>query len=274
MSTAYINGDQAGQRTSGRARVSESARVSDGWLQSARARPSCQIPPETQPSVTACRRVHISLPRLRPCQDGRVVMDPRDALSDEELLRRFNQGDETAFERLVRRYEQALFNFILRSTRDPDQAAELLQEVFLKVVQKSGEFQHHSKVSTWLYTIARNLCIDTSRKMVFRRHRSLDAPSGAEEDGGLIERVASPGTATDRSVIAKDVAARIGEAVDALPEEQREVFLMRELQGMPFKEIADVLSIPENTVKSRMRYALEKLRLELDEYKDLAKAAP
>jgi RNA polymerase sigma-70 factor (ECF subfamily) len=197
-----------------------------------------------------------------------MVMDPRDALSDEELLRRFNQGDETAFERLVHRYEQALFNFILRSTRDPDQAAELLQEVFLKVVQKSGEFQHQSKVSTWLYTIARNLCIDTSRKMVFRRHRSLDAPAGTEDDAALVDRIASPGTATDRSAIGKDVGLRIEEAVDALPEEQREVFLMRELQGMPFKEIADVLGIPENTVKSRMRYALERLQRALAEYEN------
>lgn len=198
-----------------------------------------------------------------------MVMDPRDALSDEELLRRFNQGDELAFERLVHRYEQPLFNFILRSTRDPDQAAELLQEVFLKVVQKSGEFQHQSKVSTWLYTIARNLCIDTSRKMVFRRHRSLDAPgTNNEDDAALVERVASPGTATDRSAIGKDLGLRIEEAVEALPEEQREVFLMRELQGMPFKDIADVLCIPENTVKSRMRYALERLQRALSEYED------
>ena len=69
-----------------------------------------------------------------------MVMDPRDALNDEELLRRFNQGDELAFERLVNRHERALFNFILRSTRDPDQAAELLQEVFLKVIQNPASF--------------------------------------------------------------------------------------------------------------------------------------
>ncbi len=198
-------------------------------------------------------------------------MDPRDSVSDEDLLRRFNQGDDTAFEVLVRRFERPLYNFILRSTRDAEQAAELLQEVFLRVVQRSGEFQGHSKVGTWLYTIARNLCIDTSRKMAYRRHRSLDAPTGGGDDGegqALIDRVASPVAPSDRNVIGQDVAVRIQAAVDALPEEQREVFLMREIQNMPFKDIADVLGVPENTVKSRMRYALERLQRALAEYED------
>jgi len=198
-------------------------------------------------------------------------MDPRDSVSDEELLRRFNQGDDTAFEVLVRRFERPLYNFILRSTRDAEQAAELLQEVFLRVVQRSSEFQGHSKVGTWLYTIARNLCIDTSRKMAFRRHRSLDAPTGGGDDGegqALIDRVASPVAPSDRNIIGQDVALRIQAAVDALPEEQREVFLMREIQNMPFKDIADVLGVPENTVKSRMRYALERLQRALVEYED------
>jgi RNA polymerase sigma-70 factor (ECF subfamily) len=198
-------------------------------------------------------------------------MDPRDSVSDEDLLRRFNQGDEGAFEVLVRRLERPLFNFILRSTRDADQAAELLQEVFLKVVQRAGEFQGQSKVSTWVYTIARNLCIDTSRKMAFRRHRSLDAPSSGGEDGDaqpLLDRIPSAVAASDRSVIAQDLSARIQAAVEALPDEQREVFLMREVQNMPFKEIAEVLGVPENTVKSRMRYALERLQRALAEYED------
>jgi RNA polymerase sigma-70 factor (ECF subfamily) len=201
-------------------------------------------------------------------------MDPRDAVPDEELLRRFNHGDEAAFEVLVRRFERPLYNFILRSTRDGEQAAELLQEVFLRVVQRAGEFQGQSKVSTWLYTIARNLCIDTSRKMAFRRHRSLDAPSGGADDGegqALMDRIASPVAASDRNVIAQDLSVRITAAVEALPDEQREVFLMREVQNMPFKDIAEVLGVPENTVKSRMRYALERLQRALVEYEDYVK---
>jgi len=153
-----------------------------------------------------------------------VVMDPRDSVSDEDLLRRFNQGDDSAFEVLVRRFERPLYNFILRSTRDAEQASELLQEVFLRVVQRSGEFQGQSKVGTWLYTMPRNLCIDTSRKMAFGRHLSLDPPSPGGDEGdapALLDRIASPVAGSDRAVIGQDLQARIQVAVEALPEEQR-----------------------------------------------------
>lgn len=195
-----------------------------------------------------------------------------DDLSDEELLRRFNEGDADAFEVLVRRYERPLYNFILRSVRRRERADELLQDVFLKVVQRSGDFKGNSKLSTWLYTIARNLCIDHSRKMVFRRHKSLDAPgrSGGDSDEGptLLERTAADGPTADRAAIAQDLQRRIAEAVEELPEEQREVFLLRQVQGMAFKDIADVVGVPENTIKSRMRYALERLQRALAEYQD------
>ena len=196
--------------------------------------------------------------------------DPNET-SDEELLRRFNEGDPDAFEALVRRYERPLYNFILRSVRKKERADELLQDVFLKVVQRSSDFKGNSKLSTWLYTIARNLCIDHSRKMVFRRHRSLDAPgrSGDSEEGPtLLDRTAADGPTADRAAIARDLQRRIAEAVEELPEEQKEVFLMRQVQGMAFKEIADVVGVPENTIKSRMRYALERLQRALSEYQD------
>lgn len=189
--------------------------------------------------------------------------------SDEELLRRFNEGDADGFERLMLRYERPLYNFILRSVHRRERADELLQDVFMKVLQRSGEFKGNSKFSTWLYTIARNLCIDDSRKMVFRRHKSLDAPSRSDEDGpSLLDRTAASELGADRQAIAKDLQARISSAVEELPEEQREVFLMRQVQGMAFKDIADVIGVPENTVKSRMRYALERLQRALEEYRD------
>lgn len=196
--------------------------------------------------------------------------DPHET-SDEELLRRFNEGDAGAFEALVRRYERPLYNFILRSVRRRDRTDELLQDVFLKVVQRSGDFKGNSKFSTWLYTIARNLCIDHSRKMVFRRHKSLDAPgrSGDSEEGPtLLDRTASDGPTADRAAIAQDLQRRIADAVEELPEEQKEVFLMRQVQGLAFKEIAEVVGVPENTIKSRMRYALERLQRALSEYQD------
>lgn len=198
-------------------------------------------------------------------------MTEDDEVSDEELLRRFNEGDADAFQALMRRFERPLYNFILRSVRRQDRAEELLQDVFMKVLQRSSDFKGNAKLSTWLYAIARNLCIDHSRKMVFRRHKSLDAPgrsNSSDEGPTLLERTASDDPGAHRAAIAEDLRLRIAVAVEELPEEQKEVFLMRQVQGMPFKDIAGVVGVPENTVKSRMRYALERLQRALAEYQD------
>jgi RNA polymerase sigma-70 factor (ECF subfamily) len=202
-----------------------------------------------------------------------VVRPTWDGTTDEELLRRFGEGDPRAFEELMRRYQRPIYNFILRSVRDPEQASELVQETFLRVVQRSGDFLGGSKVSTWMYTIARNLCIDNSRKMVFRRHRSLDAPMGSDEGEGrsMLDTVAATTAGADREAIGTDIKARLVAAVDELPDEQREVFLLRELQNLAFKDIAEIIGVPENTVKSRMRYALERLQRALSEYEDYVK---
>lgn len=190
--------------------------------------------------------------------------------SDEALLGRFNDGDAAAFEVLLERYRRPIYNFLLRSTRDPVSAQDLLQDVFLRVVQSSGNFQRQSKFSTWLYTIARNLSVDASRKRALRRHPSLD---GNPREGGptLGDRAPNPGPAPDRRLLSKDAGERIAAAVEALPQEQREVFLMRQLQHLPFRDIAEVVGVPENTVKSRMRYALERLQAALAEYEDYAR---
>jgi RNA polymerase sigma-70 factor (ECF subfamily) len=191
-------------------------------------------------------------------------------LPDEVLLRQFCAGDAEAFESLLNRYERPLFNFILRQVGERTRSEELLQDAFLRVIERASEFKGESKFSTWLYTIARNLCIDESRKMVFRRHKSLDAAvPGQDGDGpSLLDRTAGNEAGADRASIARELQPQIAAAVEALPEEQREVFLMRELQQMPFKDIALVVGVPENTVKSRMRYALERLQAALAEYAD------
>lgn len=196
-----------------------------------------------------------------------------EGLSDEELLACFNDGDAGAFEVLLARYRRPIYNFILRSVRDREKAEDLLQEVFLKIIQRSQDFQGKSKFSTWLYTIARNLCIDTSRKMVFRRHQSLDSPgrSRDETSAPMVERVPGKEPNVDRDAIAKELQGQIAMAVEELPLDQKDVFLMRQVQGLPFKEIAAIVGVPENTVKSRMRYALERLQEALSDYQDYAR---
>ena len=184
--------------------------------------------------------------------------------ADEVLLAAYREGDSAAFEMLLGRYRGPLFNFLLRSARDRGRAEELYQDVWMKVIERCDEFRGDAKFSTWLYTIARNLCIDHQRKMKFRGHASLDAPQ-ASSGQPIGERVSSFGPSTEQLAAGRLVGERIAHAVEGLPDEQREVFLLRQLQGLAFKEIAQVVGVPANTVKSRMRYALERLQQTLSD---------
>jgi RNA polymerase sigma-70 factor (ECF subfamily) len=178
--------------------------------------------------------------------------------SDERLMLRFQGGDARAFEALVRRHRTPVFSFLLRLTGDRGRAEDLCQEAFLKVVKAAAGWEERARFSTWLYAIARNLAVDESRRMAFRRADPLDAPErrGAEP--------ASDDPGPDRAADAALVRPKLEAALAALPPEQREVFLLREHAGLRFSEIAEVTGTPENTVKSRMRYALEALRERLE----------
>ena len=202
------------------------------------------------------------------------MSSPRTDPTDESLMIRFQSGDRAAFTVLVRRHQGPLFNFALRYLRSSPVAEEVVQDAFVRVVQNAAEFKHEARFSTWLYTIARNLCIDQIRKRALRRHPSLDEPKKAEEGDGptLGEQTADGKASVERAVVSLEIRERVASAIDALPEEQREVFLMREVSNLPFKEIAGIVGVSENTVKSRMRYALERLQEALSEFEEYARA--
>jgi RNA polymerase sigma-70 factor (ECF subfamily) len=191
-------------------------------------------------------------------------------------MMRFQGGDRDAFAALVRRHKNAVYNFVVRQVRVPSVAEDLVQDVFVKVVQSAGDFKHEARFSTWAYAIARNVCIDHLRKMSLRRHPSLDQHVSQDDADGptLGERTADsrPGASVERAAIGTELGQLIARAVENLPPDQREVFLLREIANIPFKEIAEITSVPENTVKSRMRYALERLQEALAEYEDYARA--
>lgn len=199
----------------------------------------------------------------------------REEVTDEVLMMRFQSGDRAAFVTLVRRHKTAIYNFVLRQVRVGSVAEDLVQDVFVKVVQNAADFKHEARFTTWAYAIARNLCIDHLRKMTHRRHPSLDQAASGDDDGPTLgERMADtrPETSAERTAIGEDIGRRITAAVERLPPEQREVFLLREIGNVPFKDIAEITGVPENTVKSRMRYALERLQEALAEYEDYARA--
>jgi RNA polymerase sigma-70 factor (ECF subfamily) len=187
----------------------------------------------------------------------------------------YQAGDLRAFERLLARHERPIWNFIRRFTSDGAAAEDLLQEVFLRVVKSAGEWRRTAKFSTWVYAIARNLCVDQSRRAVHRQASSLDGPLRADPESTetLHDRLAAPQQLADAQASDRQAADRIDAAIAALPEDQREVFLLREVMELPFAEIAAVVGVSEPTVKSRMRYALEKLRQALIDLREVAPAA-
>lgn len=192
---------------------------------------------------------------------------PYEEQSDEELMLGYADGDARAFEVLLRRHEKPVFNFIYRSVGRKDIAEELLQDVFLRVIRNASSYQQSAKFTTWLYTIARNICIDRSRKKG-GKELSLDQPVGDDDKSTFLDHVvdgsSQMATDYDRDVFRQ----RLEQALAKLPDEQREVFVMREISDLKFREIAEILDIPVPTVKSRMRYALEALRGHLSEYAD------
>ncbi len=200
-------------------------------------------------------------------------MTPRTDISDEALMIRYQRGDKGAFTALVRRHQTALYNFAFRQLRLQSAAEDVVQEAFVRVVQNAADFKHEARFTTWVYAITRNLCIDQLRKRALRRHASLDDSRSGEEGGPTLgEQTADSRASVEREATGSELKDRIVGALDTLPDEQREVFLLREIAGLPFKEIAEVTGIAENTVKSRMRYALERLQEALAEYEEYSRA--
>ena len=181
-------------------------------------------------------------------------------------MERYRDGQTGCFEVLVRRHQGPVFRFFLRHVGDVETAEDLTQETFIRVVHNRAAFRTGAKFTTWVYTIARNLSVDEMRKRRYRRHRSLDEPLGRRDgDPGrtLGDLVGDPQAKTDMQAGDLEMRTVLESAIGKLPKEQREVFTLREMSGLSFQEIAEVVGCNENTVKSRMRYALERLHAAL-----------
>ena len=195
--------------------------------------------------------------------------------TDEMLMVRYQRGERTAFAELVRRHNRPIYNFVLRQLRVPSVAEDVTQDVFMRLVQNAAEFKHEARFSTWLYTIARNLCIDQLRKLSHRRHASLDQQVGNQPYAQLLGDTISdpsPLSNAEHNALSSEVRSSIVRAVDSLPDDQREVFLLREVASLPFRDIAEITGVGENTVKSRMRYALDRLKDALSDFEEYARA--
>ena len=172
--------------------------------------------------------------------------------ADEELMLAYRDGDAAAFERLYARHKGPLYRFVLRSLPDRALAEELYQEAWIRVIEARGRYQVEARFKTWLYTIAHNLLVDHWRK------RGLSLVALEEED--------AVGEALDpaRQAEARDDLRRLLAALQALPPAQREAFLLHEEAGMSVAEIAAATGSNEEAAKSRLRYAMSKLKQAID----------
>ena len=181
--------------------------------------------------------------------------------SDEALVLRYRRGDVAAFDALVDRHGPSVYRFLARYLHDHGRAEDLAQECWMRFIGAAPRWTERAPFRIWLFTVARNLAADEARRMTHGRHTSLDAEAGR----GTVRTVAAGGRSPEDAALDHALQSALRVAIAALPPEQREVFLLREYEGVAFAEIAEITGAPVPTVKSRMRYALEALRRRLGE---------
>lgn len=184
-------------------------------------------------------------------------------LADHEIVQLVVEGQQEAYKLLVERYQGRVFRVAYGLMRNREDAREVCQEAFIKAYRNLPNFRRDSSFYTWIYRITVNLGIDQKRKAYRSRETNLDearlTPDQAHHTGP--RPMPGPG----QSLVRKQLAGRIGEAIASLPEDQRQVIILREVQGLSYKEIAETTGIAEGTVMSRLFYARKKLQSLLED---------
>ena len=174
--------------------------------------------------------------------------------SDEQLMLAYAGGDAAAFEALYTRHKGPLYRFVLRSAKGEAQAEEIFQEVWMRAIEARGRYRPEAKFTTWLYTIAHNRMVDHWRA------KGLSLVSLDHEERAAVEPVAPPSAEPHANLEASRTAARLAEAIAALPLVQREALLMHLEGELSVAQLAAATGSNEEAAKSRLRYAIAKLK--------------
>lgn len=181
---------------------------------------------------------------------------PSSAQRERDLVDRHRRGDEQAFEEFYQQFSGMIYNLTLRYSGNPELARDLSQEVLLRIYRSLGKFKGRSSLKTWTYRVCINLC----RSRLGRR--TLDTYSLTRESGAEIE-LTDPRRGPEERAIARSEVVRLGEALPRIDPVYREALLLRDLEGLSYQEIAEVLNVPIGTVRSRIARGRERLRREL-----------
>ena len=185
-------------------------------------------------------------------------------IDDSVLVQQCRLGNTTAMERLILKYQSRIYNVILKICANVDDAAELTQETFVKIIENIDRFERRSSFYTWAFRIAVNLTINYCKRNVKLGFSSLDTTSNGEQDDarGALKEILRDESSPDPARIAenKELCELIIKSLMKLDDEQRAVIVLRDIEQMSYKEIADVLELELGTVKSRLSRARKNLR--------------
>lgn len=181
------------------------------------------------------------------------------ATTDDELVRRFKGGDLTAFSEIVKRYQDRVFTLCLRWLGEREAAEETTQDVFLALYRSLHEFRGESQLSTWIFRVATNHCKNRRMYRIRRahdRHEPLDAP-GTED--APPRQIPDAGPGTDAGLHRSEAEEILAKGLAQLDETHRSILVLRDIEDLSYEEIADILSLPRGTVKSRLHRARAEL---------------
>lgn len=183
-------------------------------------------------------------------------------LTDHELVLQFVNGEQSSFEILINRHKDKVYTYIFLMVKNEDLAQDIFQETFIKVVKSlhAGKYQENGKFSSWVVRIAHNLIIDH-----FRKEKQMKTFSNDDYESDIFNSVRFSEKTVEEGIIYEQIMTDVRQLVDFLPDEQKEVILLRHFMGLSFKEIADQTDVSINTALGRMRYALINLRKLVEE---------
>lgn len=177
--------------------------------------------------------------------------------SDRVLLSKLRRGDTSAFEQLVKLHQDRVYDFCVRMLNDREEAFDLTQEIFLSIHQNVDKFRADAKLSTWIFRISRNHCLNRL-KYLKRRGRGRSEEFGETNERDISESMGGS-QAPDEVVTKKRERQLVHQAIEELDEEQRSLVVLRDVEGLSYDEIMEITELPEGTVKSRLHRAREKL---------------
>jgi RNA polymerase sigma-70 factor, ECF subfamily len=198
-----------------------------------------------------------------------LEITPDAPASDNSLIQEFISGNDGAFTRLVARYKDSLTNYLNMMVGDYDTAVDLSQETFLRVYRNIGRYSNIYQFSTWIYRIATNLAIDEMR---YRKRRGQVFYKNIWNDRRLADKevpefeIADVRRSPRDEMLRKESGQVLSDAIRSLPEKYRTAFVMKEVQGLPYESIAQVLGCSAGTIKSRLHRARDLLQRKLEHY--------